>query len=260
VSPRAVAEWLNDGLIVARLAGRSEFGPRALGGRSLLASPLLAESKRRLNAIKGRQEWRPVAPIIPEDRVAEFFDGPAASPYMNLAHVVREPHRRSLIALEHPDFSTRAQTLRKRDDEYLYDLLGELSELCGYPILVNTSLNGPGEPIVETPDDAISFFLRSAAIDILMLDDLAIRRPANPSLTGLRMAPDAFVMVTSVNESTRYLLVRRDQSMEISRATFDFLRDGDSIVHSGSGEPSPKTLEELREGMGRSLLICRERA
>jgi carbamoyltransferase len=122
ISLREIAIHIARGQVIARFQGRSEFGPRALGGRSLLASPLLAESKQRLNAIKGRQVWRPVAPVVIRDRMQEFFDGPIESPYMNFVHTVRDKYRRHLKALFHPDGSTRVQTLDHADDPDLYDL------------------------------------------------------------------------------------------------------------------------------------------
>jgi carbamoyltransferase len=222
-SPETTAELLRDGKIIARCAGRSEFGPRALGGRSLLSSPLLPDMKDRLNGIKGRQGWRPVAPVIPEERCASFFDGPPVSPYMNFVHVVRPEHQAALAALAHADGTTRAQTLRPEEDPFLHDVLGAFGELTGYPILVNTSLNGPGEPIVQTPEEAIDFLLAHPGVDLLALDDILVRRASRPEVSLLRLAPDTIVTVIYPAGRKRVLLVRRGASCEISEAAFELL-------------------------------------
>lgn len=176
VTPRAVAERLARGEIVARFAGRAEFGPRALGGRSLLGSPLLETNKTRLNDIKGRQQWRPVAPIVATQEFDRFFVGPANSPWMTFSHYIRFPHALKLPALQHPDGSTRCQSHSRHQDEWLDDLLHEFDGLTGYPILLNTSLNGPDEPILEQPSDAIRWFLLHPDVDALLLDETLVTR------------------------------------------------------------------------------------
>ncbi len=175
-SPTVVAEKLFAGRILARYSGRAEFGPRALGGRSLLASPLLEATKVRMNHIKGRQPWRPVAPVILENHVHEFFVGPASSPYMLFSYRVRPEVVDQLPALHHPDNSTRPQTLQRADDEDLYDLISAFSKLSGVPILVNTSLNGAGEAMIETPNEAVQFFLDHEDVDDLLIDGWMVSR------------------------------------------------------------------------------------
>jgi carbamoyltransferase len=170
-----IAADLARGDIVARWSGRAEFGPRALGGRSLLASPTFAASKDRLNRIKGRQAWRPVAPVVPLDRLQDFFNGPA-SPYMSYTHTLRAGLSSELPALAHPDGTTRAQSLAPGEDCALADLLYEFEKLTSYPILCNTSLNGPNEPMVETPAQAIGFFLAHEEVASLLLQDVLVRR------------------------------------------------------------------------------------
>lgn len=223
-SLREIAEKLKAGQVIARFQGRSEFGPRALGGRSLLASPLLSASKKRLNAIKGRQEWRPIAPVIIGERVLEFFEGPANSPYMNFVHVVRTEHREALAALFHPDASTRVQTLDRADDPGLYDLLVQCGELTCYPLLANTSLNGPGEPMVETPEDAIAFFLSHQDINLLLFDNYLVSRRSKLFHGAIRLAPDTIVTLIYPSAIRRIILLRRNVSMEISGAMFDWLQ------------------------------------
>src|SRR5262249_28075507 len=136
-----IGKLISEGGIVARWAGKCEFGPRALGGRSLLANPRDKLAKEKLNLIKGRQSWRPVAPIVHAGRLSEYFDGPESSPWMNYSHSVREEYRDSLPALEHPDYSTRVQALDIEHDPFLFRLLTVMEALIGFPILVNTSFN-----------------------------------------------------------------------------------------------------------------------
>ncbi|WP_081064114.1 carbamoyltransferase C-terminal domain-containing protein [Burkholderia vietnamiensis] len=178
-SAKSIAQNISEGKIYARCSGRSEFGPRALGGRSILSSPLFASSKQRTNAIKGRQPWRPVAPIVLEERFGDFFDGVCPSPFMNLVHRVKD-QARSLLGLEHPDGSTRVQTLKREDDPELYQIIYELGEVTGFPIILNTSLNGPAEPMIETAVDAIGFFRQNPDVDRLLLDRFEIARHPDP--------------------------------------------------------------------------------
>lgn len=248
-SPRDVAVLLAEGRIVARCAGRLEFGPRALGGRSLLASPLRAASKDLLNVIKGRQPWRPVAPVVPRERVGEFFVGPEESPYMNMVHDIVARHRPALAALEHPDGSARVQTLEPDDDPYLHDLLREQGALTGYPILVNTSLNGPGEPIVDSPEQAIAFFLAHPEVDLLLLGDrLVARRPA-PELAATRLAPDVIASIVRPGPDARIILIRGRTSLEVSRAALERMEALPAPVGALAAELKSELLEALKLGL-----------
>lgn len=232
VQPSTIASLLKNGQIIARFAGRAEFGPRALGGRSLLATPLKIESKDRLNRTKGRQPWRPVAPIVLCDQIAEFFVGPEDSPYMNMVHRIVDRHRGELLALWHPDGSARVQTLRRKDDEFLYETIHQFSLLTGYPMVVNTSFNGPNEPIVETPQQAIDFFAASDELDCLLLGERLIRRVAYPSWQKCSLASDVIVSVIRPGDTSIYILLRRGRSMEISKQTLliiERMSDGEDI-------------------------------
>jgi len=242
-SEAEIAVLLEEGAIVARHSGRSEFGPRALGARSLLASPLRADSKARLNLIKGRQPWRPLAPVICEEALAEYFAGPLESPYMNFVHQIHELHRQSLPALEHADGSTRAQTLRQSDDPSLFALLMEFKRRTGYPILCNTSLNGEREPIVETPEEAIMFFETHGDVDALLIEDLLIRRHPSPSTLPTKPRADTIVSILYPGEGRRItLLIRREISLEICPDTLDLLNCG-----------RPVLAEDLSEGVRNEL-------
>ena len=259
VEPSTIARMLYGGKIVARCAGRSEFGPRALGGRSLLASPLLSNTKERLNAIKGRQVWRPVAPIVTRERVNDFFEGPNDSPYMNLVHTILPPYRADLVALRHPDHSTRAQTIERSDDPYLYEILLEFEVVTGFPILVNTSLNGPGEPIAETPKDALEFFNSHPEVDALLLEDLLIRRDGDQPSKCSRMAPDTIVTIVYPLGRKRIILIRRDVSLEVSPETLVVIeRQGKNGGEGGiSNRPAEAAHveDELAEAVRRGLLV-----
>ena len=244
-SPALLARLLNDHKIVARFAGRSEFGPRALGGRSLLATPLCLKSKDRLNAVKGRQAWRPVAPIVLRERVGEFFVGPEDSPYMNFVHLLKEEHRGALQAITHPDGSARVQTLSREDDPNLHEIIEQFAKLSGYPILVNTSFNGPGEPIVETPEQALEFFLPSEPIDYLLFGDILLERRKDVDLKGAKLAPGCFMTVVSTSGLNRFLAIRGRKSLEISRSAFHLLEQGE--------DPDRISDPGLREELGRAM-------
>jgi carbamoyltransferase len=254
VQPEEVARLLQVGQIAARFAGRAEFGPRALGGRSLLATPLDGRSKDRLNVVKGRQPWRPVAPVVLRDRVGEYFTGPEDSPYMNLVHGIIERHRGRLAALYHPDGSARAQTLTLGDDPFLYEVIRQFGLLTGYPILVNTSLNGPGDPIVETPHQALDFFLASEGVDFLVLGDNLVRRAVEPSWHKTRLARDVIVSIIRPGDSPRFILLRRGRSMEVSQSALRIME------RLSTEEVSPSAVEaavraELRIALFQQFLV-----
>ena len=157
---RDTAKLLAEGNVFGWFQGRSEFGPRALGGRSILADPRKAEMKDILNKrVKFRQAFRPFAPIVLAERANEIFEGDGESPYMLLAKRVRPEWRDRIPAIVHVDGTARVQTIRKNQNEPLYRLLKEFEALTGVPVLINTSFNVKGEPIVETPEDAMECFL-----------------------------------------------------------------------------------------------------
>jgi carbamoyltransferase len=170
-----VAEVLAADGVVAWFAGRSEFGPRALGHRSLLAHPGHATNVERLNLVKGREQFRPVAPMILLDRAAEVLDGPLPSPYMLFVHDVRPRWRDRIPAVVHVDGTARAQTVDPGDEPLLAGLLRAFEARTGLPVLVNTSLNTAGRPMVDSPQDALELF-GSAPVDLLVLGPHVVRR------------------------------------------------------------------------------------
>ena len=170
------AEALADDQIVAWFQGRSEYGPRALGRRSLLAHPGRKDNLDRLNAVKGREKFRPVAPMVLADRAGEIFDrGPIPSPYMLFVHDVRPSWRERIPAVVHVDGTARIQTVRRADNPDYHRAIQAFGELTGVPLVLNTSLNVKGEPIVETPQDAVRTLLESK-IDYLVLPHLVLSR------------------------------------------------------------------------------------
>jgi carbamoyltransferase len=172
------AEILAEGNVVGWFQGRSEFGPRALGNRSILADPRKAEMKDRLNSrVKHRQSFRPFAPLVLADRAGDVFEGDAESPFMLIAKRVRPEWRDKIPAVTHVDGTARVQTVREDTNEILYRLLREFEALTGVPVLLNTSFNVKGEPIVETPSDAVRCFL-STGIDCLILHDVVVGKNA----------------------------------------------------------------------------------
>ncbi|NEY35121.1 carbamoyltransferase [Streptomyces sp. PRKS01-65] len=174
IAETVAAELARDG-IVAWFQGRSEYGPRALGHRSLLAHPGRAENLERLNHVKGREEFRPVAPMVLADRAPEIFDGPVPSPYMLFVHDVAPAWRDRIPAVVHVDGTARIQTVEERREPLVARMLTAFERRTGLPVVVNTSLNTAGRPMVDDPRDALECF-GSAPVDLLALGPFAIRR------------------------------------------------------------------------------------
>jgi carbamoyltransferase len=149
------ADLLMQDLIVGWFQGAMEFGPRALGGRSILASPLNASMQDRLNGIKDREDFRPVAPVVTEEAAGEWFQGAAVSPFMLFTYHVLPQQAHRIPAVRHVDGSARVQTITHSQHALYYGLLKAFEHRTGVPVLVNTSFNTRGEPIVCTPRDAI---------------------------------------------------------------------------------------------------------
>ncbi|EAQ33893.1 putative nodulation protein [Nitrobacter sp. Nb-311A] len=178
------AKLLADQKVIGWFQGRSEFGPRALGNRSLIADPRKAEMKDILNSrVKHRQPFRPFAPIVLAERMAEVFEGEEDSPFMLIAKAVRPEWRDRIPAVVHVDGTARVQTVRESTNPALYRLLKEFEELTGVPVLINTSFNVKGEPIVETPRDAMRCFL-TTGIDHLVLHDTMISKKGLHRIVG----------------------------------------------------------------------------
>jgi carbamoyltransferase len=171
----AVAEALADNKIVGWFQGRSEFGPRALGNRSLLADPRHVENLERLNRVKGREQFRPVAPMVLAEQAAQIFSrGPLPSPYMLFVHDVADQWRDRIPAVTHVDGTARIQTV-DMDKPLLHRMISHFASKTGVPVVVNTSFNTAGRPMVDSPLDALECF-GSAPIDVLALGPFMVRR------------------------------------------------------------------------------------
>ena len=174
----AAAKLLSEGNVFGWFQGRAEFGPRALGNRSILGDPRRAEMKDILNKrVKFRQAFRPFAPIVPYERAKDIFVGEDESPFMLRAKHVRAEWKDRIPAIVHVDGTARVQTVRREQNERMYDLLMEFDKMTGVPVLVNTSFNIKGEPIVETPQDAMNCFIYTG-IDYLALHDTLVAKNA----------------------------------------------------------------------------------
>ncbi|OBH85302.1 carbamoyltransferase [Mycobacterium scrofulaceum] len=172
----AIGDALADNQLVGWFQGRAEFGPRALGGRSLLADPRRAANLERLNAVKGREQFRPVAPMVLAERAAEIFSrGPLPSPYMLFVHDVAEDWRDRIPAVTHVDGTARIQTVDAAADPRLHATISRFAERTGVPVVVNTSFNTAGRPMVDSPRDALEVF-GSSPIDVLALGSYVVRR------------------------------------------------------------------------------------
>ena len=166
---KQIAKAISEGAIVAFFVGGSEFGPRALGHRSLLADPRNPNMKDTLNRrVKHREWFRPFAPVVLSERAPEWFEIDFESKLMLFIAPIKQPAR--IPAVAHIDGSARLQTVSLEDNPQLYGLIQEFERLTGVPILLNTSLNDNGEPLVETPQDALRFF-RNHDVDFLILED-----------------------------------------------------------------------------------------
>ncbi len=190
-----VAGRIDDGEVIGWFQGRMEFGPRALGARSIIGDPRSSEMQSRINLkIKFRESFRPFAPAVLEERCADWFDLDVPSPYMLLVAPVAESKRTNehangnglerlkvrrsdIAAVTHVDYSARVQTVDGRWNPKFRDLLAAFEKRTGVPVLVNTSFNIRGEPIVCTPSDAVRCFLKTG-MDTLVLGNLVVSRRA----------------------------------------------------------------------------------
>src|SRR5215207_7375258 len=184
VAEEAAAVLARNG-VVAWFQGRSEYGPRALGGRSLMADPRNPANLERLNDVKGREQFRPVAPMVLEDRAAEIFDGgPLPSPYMLFTHRVKEEWLDRIPAVVHVDGTARIQTVTAERQPAVAHMLRAFERRTGVPVVVNTSLNTAGRPMVDDPRDALECF-GSAPVDALVIGPFLLRRPGSAAAERL---------------------------------------------------------------------------
>jgi carbamoyltransferase len=174
----AVAEHIAAGEVVGWFQGRMEFGPRALGNRSIVTDPRRHDMKDILNArIKHRERFRPFAPSVLAEKVGEWYEQDYTSPYMILVYKTRAEKRDEIPAVNHVDDTGRVQSVEERVTPRYYRLISAFNELTGVPILLNTSFN-ENEPIVMTPEEAVDTFLKTK-MDVLVLGNYVVRRNAS---------------------------------------------------------------------------------
>ena len=175
------AVLLADNKVIGWFQGAMEFGPRALGARSILASPIDAGMQAKLNDIKDREDFRPVAPVVTEEDAPEWFQDAHVAPYMLFTFAVRPEREQSIPAVRHVDGTARVQTIRRDQNARYYDLIQAFKRRTGVPVLVNTSFNTRGEPIVCTPRDAVESFWTSP-LEALVIGSFIVEKPvASPA-------------------------------------------------------------------------------
>jgi carbamoyltransferase len=180
------AQQLMENKIVAWFQGRMEFGPRALGNRSILANPMNKDMKDILNRrVKFREGFRPFAAIVTEKECGDYFDHDYPNPYMLLVYNVKEEYKAIMPSLTHVDGTVRIQTVNEKENAPMFKLLNAFNQLSGYPVLINTSFNIKGEPIVCTPEDAVHSFV-NADIDYLILNDIIVVKNGDTILNSMK--------------------------------------------------------------------------
>jgi len=161
--------------VIGWFQGRMEFGPRALGARSILASPLDATMQQRLNQIKDREDFRPVAPVVLEEAASDWFVDAGVSPFMTFVYDVRPDKAVQIPAVRHVDGTARIQTVNRSQNAAYYELLRAFGRRSGVPVLINTSFNSRGEPIVCTPRDALESYI-STPLDALVIGSFILEK------------------------------------------------------------------------------------
>jgi carbamoyltransferase len=175
-----VAKAISEGKAIGWHQGRMEFGARALGARSILADPRVSDMQKNLNLkIKFRESFRPFAPSILLEDAYEWFDLQHASPYMMLVEKVSQSKSGLIPAVTHVDSSARIQTVDPKTNEPFYNLIKRFKQITGCPMLVNTSFNVRGEPIVNTPADAFKCFM-GTELDVLAIGNFVLNKIDQP--------------------------------------------------------------------------------
>jgi carbamoyltransferase len=180
----AIVDLLADGRVVGLHQGRSESGPRALGNRSILADPRRPDMQDFINfEVKGREWFRPLAPLVLADHAERLFAVDRPAPFMQYAADVRAEFRAEYPGITHVDGTARLQTVEPRATPFLYELLAAWHRRTGSPVLINTSLNGPGDPLTETPEQSLDT-LRKTNLHALVLPPYLVRKRAQPPAPG----------------------------------------------------------------------------
>lgn len=171
---QVVASKIADGKIGGIFRGRMEAGPRALGNRSVIASPVNVDMLEKINKIKGREMFRPIAPIVKEDKFDDFFIG-EKNRYMLFTCTVKDEARKKIPAVTHVDYTSRVQTMSSDSNPFIYSILDNFEKITGIPVIINTSLNFRGKPIVENPVEALGNFY-SSGLDFLVIGNYLLEK------------------------------------------------------------------------------------
>jgi carbamoyltransferase len=173
---KETAKLIADGKIIGWFQGRMEVGPRALGSRSILVDPRKAEMKDIVNdKVKFREAWRPFCPSILYERASDYLEKWHETPFMILTFTIKEDKRNKIPAVNHVDNTARPQLVKKEINPRYYDLIKEFENLTDEAVVLNTSFNIKGEPIVCTPEDAINCFLKTG-IEVLAIGDFLVKK------------------------------------------------------------------------------------
>jgi carbamoyltransferase len=173
---KTIASLLAHGFIVGWYQGRAEFGPRALGNRCILSSPFPAIMKDGVNKIKKRAEFRPFAPAVLLEEMPKYFNFWRFSPYMIFTYPVNEFAYDHIPAVIHVDGTSRVQTVEEHQNPRFYELIKRFKEITGTGVILSTSMNGPREPLVNLPSEAVKLF-ETTEIDALMIDNYLVMKP-----------------------------------------------------------------------------------
>jgi carbamoyltransferase len=234
------AGLLAEGKVLGWVQGRSEFGPRALGNRSIVADPRPASHKALINAmVKKREGYRPFAPSVLEERAREFFVLPPAQerfPYMSVIVDVQPAHRALLGAVTHVDGTARIQTVTRGQNSRYYDLISAFGRLTGVPILLNTSFNNHAEPIVDSIEDAITCFLTTDLHYLAVGNWLVSKRPLHATLLqtlAIRPAVGLTLRISHGKDGPVYHAAHshhHGRAARISEAMFEVLREANGVL------------------------------
>lgn len=246
-----VADALAAGNVVGWFEGSSEFGPRALGHRSLLADPRKKEMWLHINRqIKFREDFRPFAPMVPRELANEYFELEGESPYMLRVVRVRERYRAMLGAITHVDGSARVQTVDERFVPRIHALLHAFGRRSGVAVLLNTSMNVRGEPVVETPTEAVEMLL-CTHLDAMVLGATLVRRKsaAIEVTTRVKLAPKTLVRSTAERGTPTYEVCARargNKTYPLDEATYSVLAhaDGQATAAELLGRHVPATARD----------------
>jgi len=171
---KEIAQLLSEGKIVANFQGRMEFGPRALGNRSILADPRTSDMLYKLNVLKGREVWRPLAPAVIFEEQYKYFSSTHFSPFMTVNCNVLKDVQSKLQAVTHIDGTARIQSVSKNYNPLFYAIIQEFAQITGIPVVINTSFNIKGEPIVSNPYQALKSAIKMD-LDYLALGNFIIK-------------------------------------------------------------------------------------